>query len=166
MDVKPLSNNEITEKLAKYGVNVRFIPYHILQYIEDIDQILPCILLYEHHFPIGHWVAIFKNSDGMNYFDSTGRVPDDLLVNNFDNPKGRGVMGADFTHLLRLFKNTGQKLIYNEVPLQTPGTNTCGYFSGVRLLTQNLTNDQFNDCWKGISGKERQRKIVALWNEL
>lgn len=85
-NVKPLSNIEIITKLDKYHVNVQFVPYHHIKMLKSIDQILPCVLLYEHHFPIGHFVALFRNIDGVNYFDPTGRIPDELIKYNFDNP--------------------------------------------------------------------------------
>lgn len=168
-EVIPLSNAQVSSKLEKYGLKVPFIKYEELKYVDDINQILPCFLLYQLHYPLGHWTALFRDTveRKINYFDPTGKFPDQLLITNFNHPAGRVEMGADFTYLVDLLKKTGESIVYNEYPLQYPSsTNTCGYWITCRLLTTNLTNNQFNSCWKPYSPEERQRKVVKLFNIL
>lgn len=167
----PLSDKEIIAKLAKYGIDVNFIPYKSLKTLDVLDDILPCILLYELHFPIGHWCAIFENQQGLNFFDPLGFVPDGLLVKGgFDHPAGREAMGANFTYLTDLLikyqQDHGVKVIYNEVPLQSPNSDVCGHWVSLRLLSQNLTNDQFNRLLKKYPVSERQKKVRQLFNKL
>lgn len=169
MDVIPLSDLQVSQKLQKHGLNIPFIKYEDLRYVDNIDDILPCFLLYQIHIMVGHWTALFRDKveNKINYFDPTGKFPDQLLITNFDHPAGRSQMGADFTYLVDLLKKTGESIVYNEYPLQYPtSTNTCGYHVTIRLLFQNLTNDQYNDCWKPYSAEERQRKVVKLFNLL
>lgn len=164
--VKPLSNIEIQEKLKRHRINIKFIPYHTLKTFTNIEDILPCILLYELHYPVGHWVALFRNHEGLNYFDPTGEVPDALLETNFDHPAGRVKMGADYTYLNRLLAQTGEPIIYNDKQLQTPNTNTCGYWCGVRLICGNIKQDDFVKEFKSKKGAERQRVIVKLYESI
>jgi hypothetical protein len=169
MNAPPLSNNDISRKLEKYGLDVEFVPYKQLKYLTSLDEIIPCFLLYQQHYPIGHWVALFKNQEGMNYFDPTGKVPDILLETNYDHPAGRIAMNADFTYLNNLLYKSaedGYKIIYNDVPLQTPDSNTCGYWTSVRLLTKDVKNDDFNKLFNSYSDDERQEKIVNIYKRL
>lgn len=169
MDV-PLSNDDIMKILNKNGIDANFVQYHQLKNMEKIDDVLPCILLYELHFPIGHWCTIFVNHEGLNYFDSTGHIPDQLLETNFDNPKSRESLGADFTFLNALLYDYMArhkcKLIYNEYKLQSENSNTCGCWTAVRLLTQGLTNNEFNNIWKQYHIKQRQEKVIKLFHSL
>ena len=157
----PLSNTDIVDKLKKHNINIRFIPYHELKDVKKIDDLLPCILLYELHHPIGHWVALWRNKDGINYFDSTGHVPDGLL-DTFENPYGRKAMGADYTYLLKLLSDKAP-IIYNEVKLQRDGTVTCGAWCAVRLLCGDVSCDDFNEMFMDIAPKDREAKIEALY---
>lgn len=170
MQVKPLSNEDIIKKLAKYGIPIRFILYKELKHLSSLEEILPCILLYQLMYPIGHWVALFVNNEGINYFDPTGHVPDQLLKDNFQHPAGREAMNADYTYLNQLLleysEDTGLPVIYNEVALQPPNTNTCGHWVTLRHLTWNIGNDDFNNLFKKIPVDKRQDIVVKLWKKL
>lgn len=167
---KPLSNKDITDKLKSHGIDVSFIQYHKLKQLEQLDDILPCVLLYELHYPIGHFCCLFENKEGMNYFDSTGHVPDALLETNFDHVAGRQQMNADFTFLNALLLDYIQrhncKLIYNEYKLQSENTSTCGIWCTIRLLTQQLTNNEFNSLWKPYNIKQRQDMVIKLFHKV
>jgi hypothetical protein len=166
--IQPLSDLQVTEKLQRYGIFVKFIPYENLRYVSEIDDIIPCLLLYQLHYPVGHWTVIFRDTKNgkINYFDPIGKKPDQLLETNFGHPSGREKMGADFTYLLNLLSNCDEQIVYNEYPLQLPSDNTCGYWCFLRLLTMNLTNDEFNNCWKKFTPIERERKIVKVYELL
>lgn len=169
-NVKPLSNEDIVKKLSKYGIPIQFVIYKELKYLTSLEEILPCILLYQLMYPIGHWVAIFVNKEGINYWDPLGYIPDQLLKDNFQHPAGREAMNADYTYLAQLLleysEETGLPVIYNEIALQPPNTNTCGYFCGIRLLTNEMTNDEFNSVFKKYPTDKRQDIIVKLWKKL
>ena len=165
LETKPLSNIEITNKLEKYGINIKFIPYQDIKNVKKIDDLLPCILLYQLHYPVGHWVCLFKNQEGINYFDSTGNFPDELLKTNFDNIQGRKKLNADYTYLADLMFKNGEKIIYNEIELQPENTMWCGHISFMRLMTQNVLNDEFNKILSQYDDNERGRKVVEFWNK-
>jgi hypothetical protein len=173
--VPPLSNLEIIETLRKNGIDgVKFVPYCDLKHLESIEQILPCILLYQLHAPVGHWVCLFKNyeddKETIQYFDPTGHVPDGLLETNFDHPAGRVKMNADFTYLNQLLLDDIEanetQLVYNDFPLQPPDTNTCGYWCAVRMICGSMSCDDFNDQFKSMDDQKRQDIIVKLYQKV
>ena len=166
MDAPALSNIDLSRKLAKYGLTVPFIPYHEVRNIPTIDAMLPFFLLYELHNPVGHWTTLWRDSKGkINYFDSTGHVPDQLMRTNFDNGP-RKKLGADYTYLVRLLAQEQEPLIYNEKPLQNDGSNTCGYWAACRLIFGDVANDTFNHHFLPFSDVQRQKAIVKLYNIL
>lgn len=171
--VKALSNNEILSKLnIKYHLGIKFIPYHDLKEIQNIDEILPCILLMELHWPVGHWVCLYRSSKGIiQYFDPTGFKPDILNEIDFENPMGRGPLGADFTYLSKLLYDNLEeteepKIIYNEKSLQGPTSKTCGYWCSIKLLCQHISNDDFNRIWMAYPLEKREELVVKLYQKL
>ena len=171
--VKALSNIDILHKLNdKYHLNVTFVPYSELYQIESIENILPCILLFQLHYKIGHWVCLYRASDGiLQYFDPTGFKPDILNEIDFENPLGRQALHADYTYLTRLLfddveKQHQSKIVFNEAELQGDSSMTCGYWSSVKLCCQDISNDDFNAIWLTYSLEERERKIVELYEKL
>lgn len=166
MTDKPLTNNDIIAKTAKYDLHIRFVLYHELKGIRSIDEILPCILLYELHDQVGHWICLFRNQEGINYFDPTGRIPDTLLKTHFENSKGRKKMNADFTYLNRLLFNSNEKITYNSDKLQPDGSMTCGYWCSVRLIYSNIKNNEFNNEFMKLPTKKREQKIVKIYSSL
>jgi len=173
-NVEPLSDQDIIAKCRAHGVRIQFVPYEIFRGLEKIEDVIPSIVLYGLHIPCGHWVALFINEQGLNYFDPLGHIPDELMKTNYDesDPGRRHREGADFTYLTNLLADycdrTKSKIIFNEKPLQGPKTNTCGYWCTVRLCFGSMTNDQFNKTWmrKFPNQTQRELAIVKLYNKL
>jgi hypothetical protein len=169
--IPPLSDKQILDKCHSNGVPVKFVEYEELRNMQKLDEHLPMILLYQLHKPVGHWVSLFLNEEGINYHDPLGHVPDELLKTNFDHPAGRQAMGADFTYLTALLYKFCQdhkcKCIYNEIPLQSSHTSTCGYFSTVRLLSSGITNNDYNQMWmkKFPKWQDRELAMVKLYQQ-
>jgi hypothetical protein len=164
--VTPLSNKDILSKCQKYGVNIKFVLYRDLKYVEKINDILPCILLYELHEKVGHWVCLWRNRYGINYFDPTGRTPDRLLINHFQNENGRRLLNADYTYLNRLLYLSKEDITYNSDMLQPDDSMTCGYWCAVRMIYRDVQNDEFNKHFLKYNEAMRERKIVKLYNIL
>jgi hypothetical protein len=166
----PMTDKELMTKLKKYDLHAHFVAYEDLKTFERLDDHLPMILLYQLHVPAGHFVSLFLNKEGLNYFDSRAYVPDKLLETHFDHTAGREAMGADHTYLneliLRYLDEHDVKLIYNENKLQSQDSTTCGPWSAIRLIYGNVTNDEFWELWKDYDIKQRQDMILKLWNKL
>lgn len=163
--VKPLSNYEVIAKAREYGYQLHYLPYSQLRYIDSLERHLPLLLLYQLEMPsFGHWVLLFKNGEGLNYFDSTGQLPDWHLEHSFNYNDREGV-NADYTYLLDLLSQYPE-IVYNEQPLQPSGTNTCGYWSLIRLLCSSLSNDVFNHHYMMLPTKQREEEIVRDYKSI
>ena len=174
-NVEPLSNTDIINKLKKHNLNVKFIAYKDLKYLHSLDDIIypnGCILLYQLHFPIGHWISLFKNNEGtIEYFDPLGFVPDQLIKTNFSHPEGREKMNADFTYLNQLLlewleDNGKDKIVYNEYKIQPINSNTCGYQCATRLYFSDIPLDEYAKYFMKMPVDVRERKIVNFFNKL
>lgn len=159
----PLTNIDIQNILANKGVKVKFLIYKNIKKIKDINRYLPCFILYQLTKDIGHWVCLFRNEEGLSYFDSTGVFPDELLDEKYFN-NNRDKVNADYTHLLKKLYDTKEDIIYNDFQLQNPKSLSCGYWVVLRLLTQYIKNDDFVKMFKG--DKRRDFTIVEMVNKL
>lgn len=169
---KPLSDQQIEAKLSQYIHNFHVILYKNLKHLESLLDIMPCVLLYQTHGGslIGHFVCLFVNKEGIQYFDSTGRVPDELLEESFDDPIGRVASGCDFTYLRALLLEASEDLerpvIYNEHKLQAEGTASCGGWCAMRLIAGDLSNEEFAELFKGMKPEQREHKVTEFYKRL
>lgn len=168
MNVKPLSSGDLRDKLKKYGMDVNVILYQDIKRHNKLSEIMPCILLYQLDSPsFGHWTCLFRNNEGINYFDSTGHIPDELLKTHFNGAlMSREYVNEDYTYLSKLMSDTGEPIIYNEIKLQPNNTMTCGYWCFNRMYLNNIFQDEYAKLWKQYKDGERERKIVAFYNYL
>jgi hypothetical protein len=172
LNIKPTSNEDIQKKLAKYGMAVKFFPYHELKNVSSIEELMPfSIILFELHYPVGHWGAVFRNTDDedkpqINFFDPTGHKMDELNEIDFNNILGREAVNADFTWLTKLLYETGESVIWNSDELQGPTSNTCGEWTTCRLRYYQVQNDDFNECFMSYPLETREDLIIKLYNSL
>jgi len=141
-DIKPISDKTIISGLKRYKIKLTSMPYSELATTNELP--LPVLILYQLHYPVGHWVILFKNEYGINYYDPTGHAPDELL-NVFDNPLGRSALNADFTHLIKLLRDLDEDIIFNEFRHQRDDTNICGHLCFIRLVFSEYSNEEFNE---------------------
>ena len=74
-----------------------------------------------HNEPGEHWVAVYCH-DYVEYFDSYGLLPQDV----------------------RLFEFLGKDFVYNNVALQLPMSNACGFYCIYYLIHRARRISQFN----------------------
>ena len=105
----------------------------------------------------GHWTCLFKNKDGINFFDSYG-VPMDYEFQIL-TPAKRQQLHEEQDYLQELLANV--KVIFNNITYQKQGTATCGCFVAHRLYHSRLTNKEY---FTGFvrSGKEPDI-LVSDW---
>lgn len=149
----PLNSAEIQDKIG----DLQFIPYEELPEISDVDELLPQSLILYQLAKTGHFVCVFENSEGINFFDPLGYSPDAEL-NVPIEPHLRYQKHENFTHMLRLLSQADH-VVWNEHRYQMKGTSTCGHWCTIRLLCSKLTNDEFWRVWQRIPNRDR---IVAL----
>ena len=108
----------------------------------------------------GHYVGMFYNSDGLNYFDSYGMKPDygfELL-----SPEKRKQLNEEQDYLNNhLLKD--HTVIYNNITYQgkEKGTATCGCFVSHRLANSHLNDVQY--CSIFVNSGKRPDDYVAEW---
>jgi hypothetical protein len=157
--VRPLTVGEVCNMSG-----CSFVLYRDIDKVKNIEDILTkgkCLILYQYEYDgdkVGHFVCLtMDRKGGLNYFDSTGGPPDEPLKWN-TNPN-------DFTYINQLLYDyaikTGKSIDYDDAKLQKINTNTCGYWAGVRMIYKDLTNEEFNACFRGV--KDKDDLIVKLY---
>jgi len=149
----PLSTQQV-QKVA--GFAVQLFKYSDLLRYDSIDQVLnnrfkAILLLYEFDFTdgnsSGHWAVLFKNKDGINYFNSFGYIPDDFSSDTIPQDL-RERFGQAQRHLSYLLSKTNAELNYNEYIVQDDKANTCGRWCGYRLRQRNKSLYEFVEPFK------------------
>lgn len=142
-----LSNKEI-EKLL--DGKCKIVTYPELARIESIDEVLEpfgCfILLYLTKANYGHWCAVIKHNDKIEFFDPYGgkSMPDEELKQIPEHFRQRS--NQDYPHLSALLYDSGYPIEYNNFKFQKHlnGTNTCGRHCAVRCSTKNLSLNDYH----------------------
>ena len=111
--------------------------YNIDDLFKDTDKIIILYLLRSRQE--GHWVCLFKNKEGYNFFDSYGHKPDyeidcltEIQRRDFHEKKHK---------LHQLLKN--KDVVYNNIKLQGKASMVCGCYVSHRLNNSNLTEDEY-----------------------
>ena len=152
--------------IKKICGNTNIIPYPKLANYENIDDIFDdkgrCILLFltvDDH--TGHWIAMTKKGNRIDYFDPYGTCPD--CDKEWLTKEKLVGLGEDRPLLLDLFKKSGCKVYYNIYPFQKDraGINDCGRWCAVRLLYYKKSLKQFYDMVKK-SGLDNDEFISKL----
>lgn len=138
---KMFSNSDI-ERWAGEG---HIIKYSDLANYSNINELLPNdkdfkIILIESRVNSGHWVAVMKYKNIIEYFSSYGTKPEydfKFIPTMIKHLLGQG--GNILTKLLKT-KDKGQKIYYNKKKLQkiNDGVNTCGRWVIARTIAMKL----------------------------
>lgn len=144
-----LSNHDIFKILNK---KVNIVTYPTLSKIRNINELFGeypyFILLYMSSHNFGHWIAIIKHNDRIEYFDPYGgndNFPDEALKNI--NPEFKKISLQDKPYLTRLLYNTKYPIEYNNYNFQKHGNNirTCGRHCVVRCLLHHYLLDEYKE---------------------
>jgi hypothetical protein len=87
----------------------------------------------------GHWVCLFKNHIGINFFDSYGHAPDYQIDNLTPKQRKEYNEKAQRLHEILRFENVK----YNNRKIQSKGTMTCGCFVSHRLHHSYMDNSEY-----------------------
>jgi hypothetical protein len=131
-----LSDSDIRKLL---GSDIAIHNYPELEHMRSADDLFDakgrCILLYPNSSPTsGHWVALIRRPDRIEFCDSYGEAPD---TQNDDLPTAYlKTLEMDRPHLTRLLRASGLPVFYNRHQFQkeSPNVATCGRHAAVRLL--------------------------------
>ena len=148
------------------------IKYSDLANYNNINDLLPNdkdfkIILIESSVNQGHWVAIMKYGDIIEYFNSYGTKPEydfKFISNMIKHLLGQG--GNLLTKLLKT-KDKGQKIYYNKKKLQriNDSINTCGRWVVARVLAMKVgweLDDFINKVEDKMSETGKPSDILAI----
>ena len=133
--------------------------YNVRHFDELLDKQGRCILLYlTDSERSGHWVALIKRGDTIEFFDPYGFAPDTQTENLNSLPLVSASTGQDHPRLLELIADAGYNLNYNTTKHQAlnDGIATCGRHSATRLLFYKLDTDEYARFIKALKSPEHK----------
>lgn len=161
-----LSNFEVLD-LVNGHANV--ILYPDLYKFESIDELLQpfgaCFLLFETKPNFGHWCALIKYGDIVEFFDSYSSYPDDTL--DFIPEDFKNESNQNYPYLTALLYHSPYKIEFNDKQYQSRKGNisTCGRHAACRIMFKHLSlkkyNKLINDVKKAING-DADDAVTAL----
>jgi len=143
----PLSDADIQQILTP---DTRIFTYADLHDVDSVDQLFDnegrAIMLFATESPtVGHWIAMMKRGDTIEYFDPYGLKPE--ATKKWLTRAELEALGQDQPLLSRLLLGSGYKVYYNSYPFQRKkdDVNTCGRHAVVRLIFKDLDLDDYMD---------------------
>ena len=161
------------------GDDVGFISADDLADIKSTKQLFErfnkIILLYLHYKSetdmIGHYVCLINHPNSIEFSDSYKMKPDDILM--MKSKKDRESTDQTHNSLARLLYNSGRKIEYNSVQLQSkdPKVATCGFWSAIRCRFSDIPIEIWEQFWKDQKKKhpgknDLDRLVVRMCNLL
>jgi hypothetical protein len=140
-----LSDGDIRKLL---GDDIAIHNYPDLERMRSADDLFDeqgrAILLYPNSSPTsGHWVALIRRPDRIEFFDPYGEAPDHQ---NDGLPRAYlKTLEADRPHLTRLLRASGLPVFFNKHAFQveSPNVATCGRHAVARLLYAPFSLDKY-----------------------
>jgi hypothetical protein len=140
-----LSDSDIRKLL---GGDISIMTYPELKHIKNIDDCFDsqgrCIILFlTESETSGHWTALLKRGDHIEFFDPYGDSVGGVLKEIPE--ERRQALDQTRPYLQNLLKASPYKVSYNKNPFQIdkPGINTCGRHCVVRLLHPDLDINEY-----------------------
>lgn len=153
-----LNNNELEEvietpigddDIKKYFPNAKVIVYNDLSKYSDITELLPkdkdfVFMLIESSENKGHWVALTRYNNTVEFFDSYGGKPDSQL--KWNSSTKNEALGQGVKYLTNLLASHDGEIVYNPIKYQGNGdVNTCGRHCTFRI--QNMRDGKNLDAY-------------------
>ena len=133
VEAEPMGDDDI----RRYFPNATIITYNDLAKYNDITELLPkdkdfVFMLIESSENKGHWVALTRYGDTVEFFDSYGGKPDSQL--KWNSSKKNEALGQGKKYLSNLLAGHNGNVVYNPVHYQGNGDiNTCGRHCTFRI---------------------------------
>ena len=141
------------QDIENYLPNCKMIEYNDLADYNEITDLLTkpidyvIILIETTAESTGHWVAVLRYSNTIEFFNSYAEAPD-FQKNNFISKAKNIEFGQTQNYLTNLLVKSNFNIVYNKLQLQkySNGSTTCGRWVVLRLLcllNQNMDLKQF-----------------------
>jgi len=132
----------------------KYTDLYTIKHIDELfDSLGRCILLYlTENENTGHWVALIKKGNTLEFFDPYGYPPDTQNINLNIPDENNERFGQNYPKLLELVKKAGYKLRFNNKPLQKEDYSvaTCGRHTAARLLFYKLSLEQYHELMEKL----------------
>jgi len=146
---------------------------HSLDSVQHFDELLDnqgrCIMLYGTESKnVGHWVALIKHDNDIEFFDAYGNSPFNLARGlNIPVELDKHVNEGGMKKLLKLIHEGGYNLKWNDVKFQKEDESiaTCGRHTVLRLLLHKLSLKDYQSFLKKMKseiGEDYDSLITAL----
>jgi hypothetical protein len=178
--LKRMRTNITDLDLERYFPETNHYKNNVIKYSElanykSIEELLPKdrsykIILIEENYNSGHWTALLRYGDTIEWFDSYGLAPDGEL--KFINAVKKRLLGEGRKTLTELLsKVKDKKVVYNKAKLQKLSNQsaTCGRWVILRIL---MMTKFFYNLPEFVSFIKKYRKeldfgdtdqLVAYW---
>jgi hypothetical protein len=163
---KPLSFSDIYKVLDN---KVRILTYPQLKHFNSIDELLDpydkCIVLYMIDKNLGHYVSIFRRSNGnIEVYDPYGMwdVDGEMVFVSKKYNEGK------YPILSKLIYESPYKYEYNDHHLQAenPNVSTCGMHAIMRLQNTNLSINEYAKVLKSFKKEGFSPDDIVVLNYL
>lgn len=144
---KPLSDADLKHIL---GTDLKLVKYSELANQASLDALLPkakdyCIILIEEEMDSGHWVALLKYDNTVEFFDPYGNKWDTEL--SWIPKEKRQQLGETQKYLSGLLERSNLKRIYSPFHFEKQGKtiNTCGSHCAHRIYRLKYNDMDLHD---------------------
>ena len=152
------------------GDDVGFISADDLANIKSTSELFrrfkKLVLLYLHYKSetdlVGHYCAIVKKPHSICFYDSYGLTPDQILLSK--SKKDREATDQQHNYLAKLLYNSGEKIEYNSVQLQSKADriSTCGYHTALALRFSDIPIEIWEQFWRSQKKTHPAPKLDQL----
>ena len=160
---KPLSDADLKHIL---GADLKLVKYSELASEASLDALLPdpkdyCIILIEEEMDSGHWVALLKYNNTIEFFDPYGNKWDTELA--WIPREKRQQLGETQKYLSGLLDRTDLKRIYSHYHFEKTAktVNTCGSHCAHRIYRLKHDNMDLYDYYDYMSAAETKFRASA-----
>ena len=161
------------QDILSYLPNCKIIEYNDLADYKEITDLLTkpidyvIILIETTADNVGHWFALLRYGDTIEFFNSYAEAPD-VQKNNFISKEKNIEFGQSENYLTNLLVKSSFNIIYNKLQLQqySNGSTTCGRWAVLRLLCLLNQNMDLKKFLEFIMKLKNKLKINKSYDEI
>ena len=168
----PLKGRDILQILKGDTNIIEYGDLYNINSLNDIFKNESCVILYRSSPSLAHWCCVFKNKEGLNFFDPYGVIIDNEIdeIEKMNPEYANQYYNNGKKRLIELIlKDKYEHIIYNEYKMQQmkSNINTCGRHCCCRLLYKNLSlEDYVKELSKYSNDKYFDNIVLNITNKL